>query len=136
MNILQYEFPQTEAQKQQAKNKHTHKAFAEQLIHYAQSIYMDQGIQPNQVVWMQHRLRAIEITFTPEIVAAIPYFASLEGMTCTMDIINMVITGDLETAYLILPLIAEDDMSKSHHIINDEFIYLLRTEIGKFLGYE
>jgi len=71
-------------------------------------------------LWVHHRLRAVDIT--------------VGGLPVTVDIMNMVVSGDIETAYVALSYMTPDDMSQDYHFLSTEKINDLKTKLGARLG--
>jgi hypothetical protein len=123
---------------QQLADDDAMRAFARKLIARAKLLNRKSGMGLAQSIWAHHRTRDIEITWTAEMVGQFPYFglSSLVGVTTKTDIMNLVISGDLETAYVVLACASPDPMNKAYHCINGDFLYWLRHEIGLYLGWE
>jgi hypothetical protein len=68
-------------------------------------------------LWTHHRLRAAEITYG--------------GVNYTIDVLNLCITGDLQTVYATLSLITPDDMSQPYHFLNSDALDYLKDLIGE-----
>ena len=68
-------------------------------------------------MWIHHRMRAMDI--------------NVGGLAMTIDLMNLVITGDLETAYIVLGLITPDDMTQPYHWFSADRIAALRARIGE-----
>lgn len=69
---------------------------------------------------VHHRLRAVDVT-----VGGVPF---------TIDLLNLVISGDLETAYVVLKYMAPDSMELPYHFWSQEVIDLLRNSIADRIG--
>lgn len=80
-----------------------------------------EGINIFQALWVHHRLRALEVSFM--------------GLDVTIDLMNLVISGDLESACISLMNCQPDDMSQSHHWLNSDRIGWLVSEIKAVLGW-
>lgn len=61
-----------------------------------------------QSMWVHHRLRALEVTFG--------------GVSMTIDLLNLCMSGDLETAEVVLQLMTPDDMTQPYHFLSQEVI--------------
>lgn len=80
---------------------------------------------PNELAIMislhvHHRMRAIDIT-----VGGVPF---------TIDLMNLVISGDLETAFVVLSYMAPDDMSMPFHWFTQDRINSLKSKIAQRVG--
>lgn len=81
--------------------------------------FIENGI-PNEVaimksLWVHHRLRAVDI--------------NVWGLPITIDLMNLCISGDLETAYVVLQYMQPDDMSQPFHYLSAEVIQSLAQSI-------
>lgn len=68
---------------------------------------------PNDLALMMslhthHRLRTVEI--------------NISGTPFVIDLLNLVVSGDLETALMVLSQMTPDDMSQPYHFLNQERI--------------
>lgn len=79
------------------------------------------GINGAQGLWMHHRLRAVDITFG--------------GNPYTLDILNMVVSGDIELGCLALMSATPDDMSQTYHWLSTTRLAWLVSEMKSFLGW-
>jgi hypothetical protein len=87
--------------------------------------YFVENSVPNDLAIMvslhvHHRLRAIDIT-----VGGVPF---------TIDLMNLVISGDLETAYVVLSYMEPDDMSMPYHWFSQSRIDSLKSKIAMRVG--
>jgi len=87
--------------------------------------YFAQNNIPNDLAIMisihvHHRLRAVQIT--------------VGGLPFTIDLMNLVVSGDLETAWVVLGLMEPDDMSMPFHFLSADKITALRAMIGDRVG--
>lgn len=83
----------------------------------AQGISNEEALMKS--IWTHHRLRAVEINLGlgPRVV----------------DLMNLCISGDIETAYIILQYMTPDDMSQPDHFLSQEVIDELKNLIGAHL---
>lgn len=79
------------------------------------------GINGIQALWLHHRMRSLEITFS--------------GVPMVQDIINMAASGDVETACLAIMYSVPDDGSQAYHWYNQETKDWLVNEMKAFLGW-
>jgi len=87
--------------------------------------YFVENSIPNDLAIMislhvHHRLRAIDIT-----VGGVPF---------TIDLMNLVISGDLETAYAVLSYMEPDDMTMPYHWFSQDRIDELKSKISIRVG--
>jgi hypothetical protein len=71
-------------------------------------------------MWVHHRLRAVDI--------------NVGGLAMTIDLMNLCISGDLETAYVILTYMSPDDMSQPYHFLSQTKINALQALIASKIG--
>lgn len=80
------------------------------------SLFISSGLTNDQILlkscWVHHRLRAIPIT--------------VGGISMTEDLLNMCISGDIETAYLVSLQITEDSMTEPHHYFSAQNIAFIQ----------
>lgn len=65
---------------------------------------------------VHHRLRAVEV--------------NIGGIPFTIDVMNLVVSGDLETAYVVLSYMTPDDMTMPYHFLSQERIDILKGLIS------
>jgi hypothetical protein len=87
--------------------------------------YFLENSVPNDLAIMvslhvHHRLRAIDIT--------------VGGLPLTIDLMNLVISGDLETAFVVLSYMEPDDMTMPYHWFSQERINSLKAKIATRVG--
>lgn len=82
---------------------------------------IEEGVDASQALWLHHRARAWDVNFN--------------GLTVSVDLINMAYSGDIETTYIALAYGTPDDMSQPHHVWSQERIDYLKLEMAKYLGW-
>lgn len=97
------------------------KVWAEEMLERFKQRNIKLGINGLQSLWLHHRMRALEINFM--------------GVPMTEDILNMAVSGDIETACLSLMYSTPDDGSQPFHFYNAETRQWLITEMKTFLGW-
>lgn len=97
------------------------KAYAEDLIERFKFRNISDGINALQAMHMHHRMRALNITFY--------------SVPLTLDLLNMVVSGDVEVACLALMSATPDDMSAPYHWLNAERIAWLVADMKNYLGW-
>lgn len=98
------------------------KEFADDLIERLKKRNMQQSINAVQGLWMHQKIRQLNVT--------------LPGApTFSVDLMNMVVSGDLELACLSLMYSQADDMSLPYHWLSQERINWIIAELKKFLGW-
>lgn len=73
-----------------------------------------------QSLWVHHRLRATEIN-----VGGIPF---------TIDVLNLCISGDVETAQFVVSQMVPDAMDQPYHFLSAEVLGELASLIGAEIG--
>lgn len=71
--------------------------------------FMQSGMTQEQALlkslWVHHRLRAVEIT--------------VGGIAMTIDLMNLCISGDIETAAFVIANMTPDDMTEPQHFLSE-----------------
>jgi hypothetical protein len=86
---------------------------------------LSEGIQWYQSVYLHARLRSW--------VVAMP--DAVGGGTETVDLLNMILSGDIESACLSAQFGMADDMTEPRHWVTQERIDWCVNEMKKFLGW-
>lgn len=96
------------------------------------------GINLGQALWVHHRMRALDIVIPQELADNFPGsgLESVVGVAMTIDLLNLVISGDLEVAYVCLAACVPDAGNQPHHFLVADAVAWIRHEIGVFLGWE
>lgn len=110
--------------------------FAQDLIARIKMENRGEDINLSQALWVHSRLRALECIVQQSHADAFPPLTPLVGKTIYLDLMNLVISGDLETAYAALFVATPDDGSEDYHWLTSDRIAWIRHEIGLFLGWE
>lgn len=97
------------------------KEYADDLIERFKNFNMTSGINILQALWLQHRMRALSIT--------------VYGVNFTVDIMNLVVSGDVEVACVALQYAQVDDMSLPYHFFNDARRNWLVADMKSYLGW-
>lgn len=97
------------------------RVWAEEIIEEMKKENLLAGINVMQALWVHNRLRALEIT--------------VGGVSFVIDLMNLVVSGDLEVAYVALGYTTPDDMSQAYHFLSTEKIASYRLKIAKKLGW-
>ena len=95
--------------------------FAQQMFKEFKHKNKADGINGAQALWLHHRLRAWDVSFM--------------DMSFTVDIINMGMSGDVETACLSLIYGQPDAMTMPQHWLSQERINILIAEMKSYLGW-
>jgi len=110
--------------------------FASTLMSVLKVLNKGSNISLTQSLWAHHRLRALEIVVTSELATAMAVFTPLVGVTVTIDLLNLVISGDLETAYFTIAAATPDDMTEDYHALSPELLGFMKHQIGVYMGWE
>lgn len=97
------------------------KEYCEDLLERFKKKNILDGINAAQGMWMHHLMRAYPVTFG--------------GVSYTVDLLNMAVSGDVEIACLSLIYGATDDMSQTYHWISAERKDWLIGELKAYLGW-
>ena len=121
-----------------ASDYRSNKEFSDNLIQQMKLMNSANGINLGQALWVHHRLRALEVNITPELAAMFPGVGldSVVGLPLVIDIMNLVISGDVEVAYVSLLACVPDSGSEPHHFLLASTITWIRHQIGVHLGWE
>ena len=105
------------------KTVEENKAFANNMLERMKKKNILEGLNSiEQAVWLHYRLRKTEFTLSDENII-------------TIDVMNLVVSGDIETAEVVLGQMVADDMSQPYHWLNQERIDWIRGEIRTYLGW-
>lgn len=95
--------------------------YAEDLIERFKFKNVSEGINAAQAMHMHHKMRALPVTFM--------------GIPMVLDLLNLVVSGDVEVACLALMYSQPDDMSMPFHWLNRDRIDWLTADMKQFLGW-
>jgi hypothetical protein len=106
------------------KTVYESKAFSDDLMQRLKVKNILEGLASiDQAAWVHHRLRKTQFTLSDETTVV------------DIDVMNLVISGDMETAEFVLGQMTADDMTKSYHWLSQERIDWIRNEIRTYLGW-
>lgn len=88
-----------------------------------------------QSLWIHTRLRKLEITPLQAHADAFPPLGPVVGVPLVIDLMNLVISGDLETAYATLLCVEPDPMTEPYHALDQNLIDWIKNEIAVYLGW-
>jgi len=97
------------------------KEYADDLIERFKFKNISEGINALQAMYMHHKMRALPVTFY--------------GVPMTLDLLNMVVSGDIEVACLSLMYCTPDDGTMPFHWLNAARVSWLVTEMKSYLGW-
>lgn len=100
-----------------------HRRFAQELISEIKLSNQQASIPFENVLHLQSRLRALEVHHP-------------SGRTYTIDLINLVVSGDVETAFHALSYVTPDDMTQSWHWLSASLLLNIRQRMASFLGVQ
>lgn len=123
---------------QQRADDDSAREFAADLMARIKMLNKSEGVNLGQALWIHSRFRALPVTVTSEIAAMLPGSGLdvLIGVSIAIDLMNLIISGDLECAYAILMACDRDDMTQAYHWLNNDRLNWIRHEIGVYLGWE
>lgn len=99
------------------------KEFADRLMQKIKEKNISDGLASiDQAAWVHHRMRKV------------PYQLSVLVFV-DLDILNLVVAGDIETAEFALSQMTPDNMTQPYHWLNQERIDWIRNEIRTYLGW-
>lgn len=101
------------------------KDFGEKLMLAFKQKNISEGVQWYQALHLHHRMRAWVVTLPP----------ALGSTVLTVDIVNMVYSGDIETTTLALMYGTPDDMSLPTHWVTQERIDWMVAQTKAWLGW-
>lgn len=106
------------------KTVHENKEFADDMMQRLKVRNLSEGLASiDQAAWVHHRLRKTDYTLS-------------DGATVVqIDVLNLVISGDIETAENVLSQLAPDNMTESYHWWTQARIDWVRNEIRTYLGW-
>lgn len=99
------------------------KDFADDMMQRMKEKNLLEGLSSiDQAAWVHHRLRKTDYVLDA-------------GPTVQIDVLNLVVSGDIETAEHVLGQMSADDMTESYHWLNQDRINWIRNEIRTYLGW-
>jgi hypothetical protein len=101
------------------------KQFAEEMMERFKNRNINGGMSVVKALWLHHRMRAWDVTLPP----------AMGGFTYVVDILNMAVSGDLETAYFALRYGNLDAMDQPYHCIDQTTVDWLKNELSNYLGF-
>lgn len=98
------------------------KEWADNMLERFKVRNIEIGINGMQALWLHHRMRSLDINF--------------QGIPMTVDILNMVVSGDVETALLAIMYSTPDDGSQPSHFYDQSAKDWLINEMKEYLGWK
>jgi len=100
------------------------KDFADNLMQKLKEKNILEGLNSiDQSAWVHHRMRKVDYTLSDATTVV------------QLDVMNLVVTGDIETAEHALGQMSPDDMSEDYHWLTQDRIDWIRNEIRDYLGW-
>lgn len=100
------------------------KEFADQMMQRLKEKNILEGLSTiDQSAWVHHRLRKMDYTLSDNTTIV------------QLDLMNLVVSGDIETADQALGQMAPDDMTESYHWLTQARIDWIRNEVRTYLGW-
>lgn len=101
------------------------KDFADDMMQKMKENNLLEGLSSiDQAAWVHHKLRKVDYTLSDNTTVV------------QIDVMNLIVSGDIETAEHVLGQMAPDDMSESYHWWTQARIDWARNEIRAYLGWE
>ena len=95
--------------------------YCEDLIERLKAKNIGEGINAMQAMWMHQKFRALSVNFM--------------SVNFTIDLMNLVISGDVEVACLCLMNCTADDMSLPYHWFSQARIDWIVADMKAYLGW-
>ena len=103
---------------------HENKAYADNMMQRLKQKNIIEGLSSiDQAAWIHHRLRKIDYTLSDNVTVV------------QIDVMNLVVSGDIETAEQVLGQIVPDDMTQAYHWLSQARIDWIRNDIRTYLGW-
>lgn len=99
--------------------------FAEDFMLAFKQKNLSEGINITQALWLHQRFRVWDVSLPVE----------MGGFSFQVDLMNMVVAGDIETAVVALMYGAPDDMSQPYHWFNAERHGWCVAQLSAWLGW-
>lgn len=100
------------------------KEFADQMMQRLKEKNLLEGLSSiDQAAWVHHKLRKMDFTLSDDTTVV------------QLDLMNLVVSGDIETAEHALGQMPPDDMTESYHWLTQARIDWIRNEIRTYLGW-
>lgn len=109
--------------------------WCELLIEDVKLLNQNAGLGLSQSLWFHHRTRALPVNVLQAHADALPPLQPLVGIPLTLDLMNLVVSGDIETAYAALLCAQADDMTEDYHCISQDLLDYLKYRIATYLGW-
>lgn len=107
-----------------SKSVKQNKEFADDMMQRLKEKNILEGLDSiDKSAWVHHRMRKVDYTLSDTTTVA------------QLDVMNLVVTGDIETAEQALGQMSPDDMTKDYHWLTQERIDWIRNEIRNYLGW-
>jgi hypothetical protein len=91
-----------------------------------------EGIQWYQAVHLHGRMRDWQVVMPPALLAAL---GGVPDPALRVDMVNIIVAGDIETASLALTYGVADPMTSPFHWISQERIDWMNTQLKSWLGW-
>lgn len=93
---------------------------------------ISEGIQWYQAQWLHSRMREWQINMPPALLAAM---GGVPDPVIKVDLVNIIVAGDIETASLALTYGVPDDMTSPFHWASAERLAWMNTQLKTWLGW-
>lgn len=107
-----------------SKTVQQNKEFADDMMQRLKEKNIAEGLDTiDKSAWVHHRLRKVDYTMDDTVTVI------------QLDVLNLVVSGDIETADKVLGQISPDDMTEDYHWLTQARIDWIRNEIRTYLGW-
>lgn len=107
-----------------SKTVQVNKIFADEMMQSIKEKNLLEGLSSiDQAAWVHHRLRKIDYTLSDATTVV------------QIDVMNLIVSGDIETAEFVLGQMTPDDMTESYHWLTQARLDWIRNEIRSYLGW-
>lgn len=105
------------------KTVQENKVFADNMMQRMKEKNLLEGLSTiDQAAWVHHRLRKVDYNLDA-------------GLVVQIDVLNLVVSGDIETAESVLGQMSPDDMTEPYHWWTQARIDWVRNEVRSYLGW-
>lgn len=100
------------------------KTFADDCMQRFKQKNIIEGLSTmDQAAWVHHRMRVVDYTLAED------------SSVVKIDLMNLIVSGDIELAYFVMGQMVPDDMTKPYHWWTQARIDWVRNEIATYLGW-
>lgn len=108
--------------------------FSREFLNNLTAKFADEEVTLAQALWAHHRLHSFSVTISAPIATARPLLAPLVGVELKIDVLNLILSGHVLSAYVCLGLMAADDMGQAYHCLSTERLTWMKDQLSAYLG--